>query len=1417
MTTIADLNRSLNRALSDIGQVKAAIRQLGDRVDNKPTGTGTTTITSGTTIHGSLTGLGLDDHMNLVHISNARTITAQHDFAPGSTQAPFTLGVNAQDQLVTGLNADKLDGIDSTGFEIIATKAANLIHAGPTSGGAANPTYRSMVEDDLAQHSIISKHTVSGSVDQVVGLTGTTVLALLTPSDNPGAAKAILKTTTGGLLTLLDLDVSNDFNVNSTVFKVNGGLSRVSINKSSPGAYDLDINDKLNVGGITTIANDLVVNTNNLIVDVSQNNVGVNKLPTAGYDLDVNTTLRTGGLATLGSLSVTGTAYFGNDLTVGPNILFVDYSGQRIGIKRAADPQFQLDILGNLRASGWIVGKHAVQLEGATGIFHFDGAEPYESDYTGVSTGHKGQKPLTETAIIYRFGKFGKAIQSAVATTNLVINSSWEDGLTSWTNWGSPTTREVVTAESYYGDSSLHLITSGNNQGVYQNASITSGQTYNLSIYTKVETGRSVLMLDATHGSSVYVSGAEWTGDGEWHRMHIRFTAAASSLNFFVGKSGSGEVGEYFFDACQLELYGSITPYCDGSLGAGHLWSGAAHASSSSRIESILEYDTGLAKANRGTFMCWVKFQDDAIHSPVYEYIAELTASAGSIMCLHTIGSDVIRLQIGSSASNGSIAVDGGWHHIAIVWDGTDGLLYLDGTLDITLLSYAGFSGDFTDIDIGNRQAHDRAMNGWIDEVAFLDRVADADEIVSVYESSAPVFAETSTFAWSTPSITTWVDEEGLWSRGAISGQEVFGISDVNSKSWAGLTLDEGDVVIGNSPNYLQWDDSNSRLIVTGKILATQGNMVGGTIFSESFQDSTSIADWYNWAGSGEMSIQAGGVFGGNFLRVGDNSGDDMVAMSHIVNIPYDPTKTYKVSFRVRRTSGVGKVYAGVMGVANDGVTLVNKTGSDTYSSQHYVSASNQAPGSSWTEYDGWLTGNAATGTNGTPGDPTNPGTLHEDAKYIRPYVYMNFPSVAGITELDAAIIEITPEGSDLTTIDGGRIVANSITTDELSATAIDGMTITGATLRTSSSGARVEMNSTRIFGTDGSTVQWEALNADGVFKAGAGNVVLDEDGMEILAVDGVASDPASVVEWFERGVPTNSIMYLEGYYNSSLGHYEGRLQVDAYLDTARSSYDASLYLMASSEGESNVILNANHKQTLAEARLVLHAEDATSARAVMSGEDFDGLIIHTGTPPTSDTPDALLDVRVSGNGEGIKADSAFIGRGGRGSSYAQFSHWSYRNAVGSYAIIQNSSGATLINAATGQQIKARINNSDIMTMDASAINPLVSLGTAWAGVSFGTSWSDYGSGFQACQYKKVGDLVFLRGVANSGAASWTTYPTIGTLPAGYRPASNLRLAADGNGAHVRIDILTTGAIYYMAGGSGSGRISLDSIVFSVD
>jgi len=61
------------------------------------------------TDHGELAGLLDDDHSQYVHISADRTITAQHSISPINNQAPFLLGIHAQNQTVVGLKADYLN------------------------------------------------------------------------------------------------------------------------------------------------------------------------------------------------------------------------------------------------------------------------------------------------------------------------------------------------------------------------------------------------------------------------------------------------------------------------------------------------------------------------------------------------------------------------------------------------------------------------------------------------------------------------------------------------------------------------------------------------------------------------------------------------------------------------------------------------------------------------------------------------------------------------------------------------------------------------------------------------------------------------------------------------------------------------------------------------------------------------------------------------------------------------------------------------------------------------------------------------------------------------------------------------------------------------------------------------------------
>jgi hypothetical protein len=54
----------------------------------------------------------------------AKTITVQHTFNPSSANPPFILGANAIDQLVTGLNAEKVNGIQP-----VRGMMAMVIHA----------------------------------------------------------------------------------------------------------------------------------------------------------------------------------------------------------------------------------------------------------------------------------------------------------------------------------------------------------------------------------------------------------------------------------------------------------------------------------------------------------------------------------------------------------------------------------------------------------------------------------------------------------------------------------------------------------------------------------------------------------------------------------------------------------------------------------------------------------------------------------------------------------------------------------------------------------------------------------------------------------------------------------------------------------------------------------------------------------------------------------------------------------------------------------------------------------------------------------------------------------------------------------------------------------------------------------------
>lgn len=103
-------------------------------------------------------------------------------------------------------------------------------------------------------------------------------------------------------------------------------------------------------------------------------------------------------------------------------------------------------------------------------------------------------------------------------------------------------------------------------------------------------------------------------------------------------------------------------------------------------------------------------------------------------------------------------------------------------------------------------------------------------------------------------------------------------------------------------------------------------------------------------------------------------------------------------------------------------------------------------------------------------------------------------------------------------------------------------------------------------------------------------------------------------------------------------------------------------------------------------------------------------------------------------------------------------------------------------------------------------------LGGSWNNLSFISGWGNLGGGWQTGQYKKIGDMVFLRGFVyrTSGSSAY-----IATLPSGYRPPAPDRWAVTTDaGAHGNIQIDSNGDIQVIVG-SPTDYMTLSGIAFS--
>lgn len=183
--------------------------------------------------------------------------------------------------------------------------------------------------------------------------------------------------------------------------------------------------------------------------------------------------------------------------------------------------------------------------------------------------------------------------------------------------------------------------------------------------------------------------------------------------------------------------------------------------------------------------------------------------------------------------------------------------------------------------------------------------------------------------------------------------------------------------------------------------------------------------------------------------------------------IPYDPDTLYRVSARVRTispsASGTDSVYVGVMGLGADGKTMVNRFGANSTGSHFYCAASRTPlpADSGWQVFTGYLRGRALAGASGTAGacpDPRAPGKLHDQVRFLVPYLFLNFDSstgansATGVMQVDAVTVEILKTGIvDSTNLVAGSVTTGALATDSVTAGKVAADTISGRELQAAS------------------------------------------------------------------------------------------------------------------------------------------------------------------------------------------------------------------------------------------------------------------------------------------------------------------------------------------------------------------------------
>jgi len=108
---------------------------------------------------------------------------------------------------------------------------------------------------------------------------------------------------------------------------------------------------------------------------------------------------------------------------------------------------------------------------------------------------------------------------------------------------------------------------------------------------------------------------------------------------------------------------------------------------------------------------------------------------------------------------------------------------------------------------------------------------------------------------------------------------------------------------------------------------------------------------------------------------------------------------------------------------------------------------------------------------------------------------------------------------------------------------------------------------------------------------------------------------------------------------------------------------------------------------------------------------------------------------------------------------------------------------------------------------------------TNWTNLSLPDGFhSPPNSSWQRAQYRRIGDIVYLRGLVTTDSGPISDDTVVANLPEGFRPPKNVAFVAEphGEGTEHRVDIYPNGTISVLIAADATRHVGLDGMFFSI-